>query len=364
MLFIFSSGISQISFDHETIDHIEIGYGLAIGDVDGDGKSDIILADKHTFQWYKNPTWERYVMIENLTQRDNVCLAVRDIDGDGMVEIAVGAQWNPGETIDEEASGSVHYLIRPNDPRQKWDAVQLAHEPTVHRMGWVKTPDGFHLLVVPLHGRGNKQGVGMGVRIYTYPFPNQPEGVWDRILVDSSMHLTHNFDLVESADGEDILVGGKEGASLFRFGEGRWTRVQDSKLSVGQELGFGEIRHVQGRVAGVQPLHGNRLSVFGHDGQLVVLTEDLNQGHALAWADLIGTGNSQIIVGWREKDPDGNVGIKLFRQEGDGWKDYWIDENGMACEDLKIYDLDGDGKSEIIASGRSTKNLKIYWNQN
>jgi hypothetical protein len=35
----------------------------------------------------------------------------------------------------------------------------------------------------------------------------------------------------------------------------------------------------------------------------------------------------------------------------------------MACEDLQIADLNGDGKPDIIASGRSTNNLRIYWNK-
>jgi hypothetical protein len=35
----------------------------------------------------------------------------------------------------------------------------------------------------------------------------------------------------------------------------------------------------------------------------------------------------------------------------------------MACEDLKIADLNGDGKPDIIAAGRSTHNLKVYWNR-
>jgi hypothetical protein len=35
----------------------------------------------------------------------------------------------------------------------------------------------------------------------------------------------------------------------------------------------------------------------------------------------------------------------------------------MACEDLKIADLDGDGQPDIIASGRATHNLVIYWNR-
>ena len=39
-----------------------------------------------------------------------------------------------------------------------------------------------------------------------------------------------------------------------------------------------------------------------------------------------------------------------------------IDDNQMACEDLKVADLDGDGKLDLVAAGRATKNLKIYWN--
>ena len=145
-------------------DKVEIGYGLGIGDVDGDGKADILLADKKQFVWYRNGDWKRFVMIDSLTQRDNVCLAVRDVNGDGQVEVAVGAQWNPGETVDTQASGSVHYLIRPEDPTQLWEAVPLYHVPTVHRMQWIKVEDGYQLIMLPLHGQGNKGGEGEGVK--------------------------------------------------------------------------------------------------------------------------------------------------------------------------------------------------------
>ena len=40
-----------------------------------------------------------------------------------------------------------------------------------------------------------------------------------------------------------------------------------------------------------------------------------------------------------------------------------IDDNTMACEDLCLADLDGDGKLDVIAAGRATKNVKIYFNQ-
>jgi hypothetical protein len=364
-------------FEPQTIDDkVQVGYGVAAGDVDGDGKLDLLLADKKAFVWYRNPDWKRFVITENLTTFDNVCIAARDIDGDGRVEVAVGAQWNPGDTLN---SGSVHYLKAPQDRTQAWTPVPLHHEPTVHRMRWVKTGEGqFVLVVAPLHGRGNRNGEGVGCRLLAYHPPQEADGEWQTSTIDDAFHMTHNFDPCvwdNDASSEALLYIGKEGAKLIRWTDGKWQGETIDRIGGGGEIRMGLGREGARFVATIEPMHGSHLVVYpsNHTGQSkgekvglrdrVVLEAGYNGGHAIVTGDLLGLGSDQVVAGWRLPDQDKKVGVKLYWSAPEGWQSMWIDENGMATEDLRLADLDGDGRLDIIAAGRATNNLKVYWNR-
>src|SRR4030095_1974347 len=87
---------AEIKFRPVDVDKaIEIGYGIAVADVNGDKKTDLVLADKKLIVWYENPSWQKHIIAEKLTPKDHVCIAAADIDGDGKAEIAAGAEWNP-----------------------------------------------------------------------------------------------------------------------------------------------------------------------------------------------------------------------------------------------------------------------------
>lgn len=354
-------------------DAIKIGYGIAVADLDGDKKLDIVIADKSEVVWYQNPSWQKHVLARQLTLLDNVCVAARDIDGDGLAEVAVGAQWNPGETVDEAKSGAVFYLQRPAEVTQPWTPVKLAHEPTVHRMKWVQTgPKEFKLVVVPLHGRGNNPATGEGdpVRVLAYDVPADRGDAagWTTSVVDASLNKTHNFEVRRSRAGvESVWIGGRQGVRQVSFAEGRW---QGKSLELpGLEQGVGEIRAAGTQIlAVVQPMHGNAVAIYHDDTGRTVLDESLNQGHALVCQPLLGRGFPEVVVGWREPDAEGNTGLKLFlRDDADGgekWSSHVLGpDTPMACEDVAVADLDADGKPDLIAAGRATHNVVIYWNK-
>ncbi len=62
-------------------------------------------------------------------------------------------------------------------------------------MKWVRRgnkEDGkprYDLVVVPLHGRGNKNGEGAGVKVLAYQMPTNPKDEWKtEVVCDDTAH--------------------------------------------------------------------------------------------------------------------------------------------------------------------------------
>jgi hypothetical protein len=154
--------------------------------------------------------------------------------------------------------------------------------------------------------------------------------------------------------------------------DGRWVEGAARRLP-GVERGIGEIR--RGRrgdapfLATIEPMHGTEVAVYLEEGgerRRHLLDDGYRDGHALAVGDLLGLGRDQVVAGWRVPDAEGSVGIRMYipaDRGGREWRTHVIDHGGMATEDLVLADLDGDGRLDIVAAGRATRNLKIYWNR-
>lgn len=366
-----ASEIPESKWRPVEIDQIQIGYGLQMADVNGDRKTDIVLADKNTVQWYENPTWTRHIIARDLTKRDNVCLTARDIDGDGRCEIAVGGQWNYRES---NKDGAVFYLQPPEDRTRAWAEIKLYNDPSTHRMHWIKAPDNqYRLVVKPLRGRGSVDGTGAGLRLLAYTPPSNPQEDWQYEVISDFLHLSHNFHPVnwDSDPEEELIVAGKEGVWHFDHQGDTWRATQLTDNFAG-EIRDGRLPNGKRFIVTIEPMHGSKSSVYTESDQqgdlwilAKVLDETLKDGHALAVADYLGVGSDQIVVGWRAMNAPGVPGIRFFtplNPEGTQWRAKQISGAKVAVEDIKAADLDGDGKIDIVAAARQTKNLVIFFN--
>ncbi len=369
-------------------------YAVKIADMNRDRRPDVVAITPRQVMWFANPGpsggatnpggWIRHVVREGGVHPDNVCFDVRDLDGDGHVDLVLGADWQPRNTV---SGGSLQWLrANPPDDPAPWKVYALPGEPTLHRIrfGNVDRDPETELVVMPLHGRNNQppdwQGAGLRVLIYDIP-KNPVADPWPVTVADDSLHIAHNFIIEDGA----IVVAAREGVvSLSRNLNGGFLRQHIGDGSPG-EIKLGKLRGAGGgrALATIEPWHGTDVVIYREPAgaprggtaftgapeprgrgpwQREVIESGLTEGHALAWADGDGDGEDELFVGWR-KAP---FGVARYRRQAglsgavDTWSKTMVDDGGMAAEDIAAGDLDADGRPDLVAGGRATGNLRLY----
>lgn len=367
---------------------LTIGYAVSLCDVNHDGRTDIVVVDKARVIWYENPSWRVRTILQGTTALDNVCLAPHDIDGDGRLDFALGAGWQPANT---HSGGTIQWLRRGKTLDEPWEWRLISEdEPTTHRIRWADV-DGdsrLELVVAPLFGRDAKapQYAEQGVRIFAYRVPADPvRDRWQPLELNQTLHVTHNLwptDL--DRDGRtDILITAFEGVfSLVPTAGGAWNarrigegNQQTSPNRGASEVKLGQLANRRDYVATIEPWHGHQVVVYTRpesDAQELwtrqVLDEDLKWGHAVWCVNLDDDEDQELVIGVRDdKSETVRSGVRIFDPQTEGnrltWQRQLLDPGGVAVEDLSAADLNGDGRQDIVAVGRKTGNLRIYWNE-
>ena len=375
---------ADFRFETKEIDtSLSVGYAVLLVDVNADGKKDIVVVDTQRVVWYENPTWKRRNILIGKTPPDNVCISAADIDGDGRVDFALGAGWKP---FDTKTGGTLHWLRQPKNLDQEWELFAIGSEPTLHRIRFAPL-DRLRdisakpvLIVGPLMGRdstrANNWMDGRPLRLLAYRIPNDPtRDKWPQEVIDESLHVMHNFDIMPTPKGVDLLTASYLGIHRFQRVGDKWSKQrihEGDQTNPKGNRGASEIKHGQRNdgtplLATIEPWHGHQVVLYTANNagrwKREVLDDQLLWGHAVWFADLDGDGGDELIIGVRDdkaKLPGQRRGVRLYRWDGKTWQRQLIDESGVAVEDLAVADLNGDGKPDIVAVGRATKNVRIY----
>jgi Aldos-2-ulose dehydratase, beta-propeller domain/FG-GAP-like repeat len=376
--------------DQELPTKLTVGYAVRLLDMNGDQRLDIAIVDSERILWLENPNWNEHVILQGQTKKDNVCFAPYDIDGDGRLDFAVGADWQPTNT---KSGGTIQWITGGANPSGQWALHPIMEYPTTHRMNFADL-DGNgrqELIVAPLMGKDTTRPNFAEHRtpLMLFQVPTDPvKGPWKPDVICDEVHVTHNFQVVDfNGDGKlDILLVSFEGVHLLeRQADGKWqrTRLGTGNQETSPNKGSSEIK--RGKLAGgssyiatIEPWHGHQVVVYTKPdsprpstGEWLwkrqVLDEELKWGHAVWPVNLDGDADEELVIGVRDNLSDSvKCGVRIYDPQdaaGTKWSRQLVDPGSVAVEDLTAGDLNGDGRPDLVAVGRATHNVKIYWNE-
>jgi hypothetical protein len=291
-------------------------------DVDGDGWIDVISMGwmDPELCWYKNPgpeklakglKWEKHVLKE--TRGQNECLAMKDLDGDGVPEIFVNS-W------DKKAPMVAWKLTKTSEGMPTVEQLVIGDQGSGH---------GFAF--------GDVNGDGREDILCEMGWYERPEGElfakpWKFHTETALPHPSCPFLLVDlNEDGRQDII---------------WGRAHD----------FGLYWREQG------PPTDEGTTTWKED---TLVDDSWSQPHCLAWADLDGDQQCELITGKRVRahngnDPGGLEPACLYYYTWDKsnqeFTRHTISPPGGGVGtgmQIRIVDLNTDGRPDIVVAGKS-----------
>lgn len=360
---------------------------LLVKDMDNDTDLDIAATtNQHPgyfdseVVWFENRisadgSWEKHIISSGDNDTDPIQnangLAVHDLDGDGREDMVVGT----GGVGEAEDVGRVYWFKAPAEKTGQWQRFLVSDGENPY----------FKMYTLDVDADG-KEDIVAGGNMGTYIFFNPGEGIDSGTAEWQSRKLpgvTGSSLYLDDLDGDgktDILNTHLGSDEDDYYGYVSWFEVDnsgDNTTFVRTDIDMGVYK----------PFDINTMDVNGDGKKDVVVTvfqeeqvywyeapdesegewtrhtvSETFSGTDIFTGDINGDGcDNMVIAGLMQKK------ISWFKPEVSGdsvsWKEYVIDDNILNPGDLSLHDIDNDGDLDLFVAGMGIDQMVWYENR-
>lgn len=334
-------------FVEEVIDDSRAGDCKMLGDIDGDGRVDVVVAGApgEGLVWYAWPGWERTLIAQPVTEFSTDG-ALADIDGDGDLDVVVP---------DGPYGDNLLVFLNPR-PRGN-PATGTAWERVVIGAAgdWVKDVE-----VADFNADG-RLDVACRTAANVYIFFQTAGGGWTRVTVDSGLsgEGMASGDLDGDGDVDLVLPGwwlrnpepeGDAASAAWTSHTIDSSLYNEAKVLVADLDGDGELEVAFSNSEGTGPLRWYDPAGASPTGSWLRRTviESIQRCHTLQAADMDRDGNLDLVIAQMHTSQEQQVAICYNTGGAVSWRVEVIGTGGL--HNGVVGDIDGDGDLDLIGS--------------
>jgi len=351
-----TDNVDRVIFKKHTLDPVFVSEGVAVGDVNNDGKLDVLAG---TF-WYESPSWKRHrIHADTLNPVPGYSTSFinfsSDINSDGWIDLIRFDQ--PG--------GTCMWYENPKNKQESWKGHVILSTAGIESPAFVD-----------VDGDGKKDIVCNDITLKQVVWLKSPvrkgDTIWQRFVISrepgrATHQYTHGLGWGDiNKDGRnDVIIKSGWWESPLNVKDADWTFHEAALGEDGANM-FAFDADADGD-HDVVSSSAHNYGIWWHEqtnnGWVThEISRLFSQSHALAFKDINGDGYPDLISGKRflahingdpgTQDPSVLYWYEFVPAKSPQWIPHLVDDASGIGNNFEVQDINDDGLIDIVISNK------------